>query len=287
MITATHLLPLGMQLGEGPIWLDGVLWFVDIKAPAIFRFDPVTGTLDRWTAPDLVGWIVPAVEGTMIVGLRSGPARFRPTESAFEPLAAIDADRPSHRLNDAGVHPSGRVYFGSMDNDEAAATGRVFMLDGGVVSATPIPPAVVTNGPAISPAGDRLFHVDTVERLITAHAIDPHGMVGSGTPFLRCSENDGYPDGAVCDAEGGVWVGFFGGWAARRYDPDGRLTDEVRFPTANVTKIAIGGPDGRTAYATTARQGLSAEELARQPHAGDLFTFPVGIGAAPLVRANS
>ncbi len=51
-----------------------------------------------------------------------------------------------------------------------------------------------------------------------------------------------------------MWVGFFGGWSARRYGPDGVMTDEVRFPVSNITKIALGGPDGRTAYATTARQ---------------------------------
>jgi D-xylonolactonase len=50
---------------------------------------------------------------------------------------------------------------------------------------------------------------------------------------------------------------------------------EVRFPCANVTKLAFGGPDLRTAYATTARKGLSDAELAAQPLAGGLFTFRV------------
>ena len=82
-----------------------------------------------------------------------------------------------------------------------------------------------------------------------------------------------------------MWVGFFGGWSARRYGPDGVMTDEVRFPVSNITKIALGGPDGRTAYATTARQGLSEEQLAEQVQAGDIFTFRVEVPAKPLHRA--
>ena len=70
------------------------------------------------------------------------------------------------------------------------------------------------------------------------------------------------------------------------YDASGAMTDEVRFPVANVTKVALGGPDGRTAYATSARQGLSSAALAAQPLAGDVFTFPVTIGATPVTLAD-
>ena len=51
---------------------------------------------------------------------------------------------------------------------------------------------------------------------------------------------------------------------------------EGRFPVANVTKIAFGGPDLSTAYATTARKGLTRDQLLAQPCAGDLFAFDPG-----------
>lgn len=73
---------------------------------------------------------------------------------------------------------------------------------------------------------------------------------------------------------------------ARRYAPDGTLIEQVRFPVANITKIAFGGDDLRTAFATTARQMLSAEEIARQPQIGDLFQFRVDVPGVlcPFVR---
>ena len=60
----------------------------------------------------------------------------------------------------------------------------------------------------------------------------------------------------------------------------------VRFPVANITKIAFGGDDLRTAYATTARQMLSPETIAKQPQIGDLFEFRVDVPGVPcpLVR---
>jgi sugar lactone lactonase YvrE len=283
---AQHLRTVGAELGEGPAWFDDALWFVDIKGRAIHRVRPDGDGVDRWDAPDFVGWVVPGAGG-LIAGLRTGPHRFDPATGAFAPLAEVDAALPANRLNDAAVDPAGRLFFGTMDNDERAATGRVYCLDAGRLATTAIDPVVITNGPAVAPGGDWLYHVDTLARTVTRHALGADGGVGAAQLFLAFTGDEGHPDGAICDAEGGVWLGFFGGWAARRFDAAGRMTDEVRFPVANVTKVAIGGADGRTAFATTARQGLSADERTAQPLAGDLFTFPVAVAGVPLVTANS
>lgn len=225
--------------------------------------------------------------GGFIVGLATGPHRFTPSDGGLERIADIDAEHPDNRLNDAAVDSAGRIYFGTMDNNELAPTGRLFILDDGQIYKTGIPSIVITNGPAVAPAGNCLYHVDTLGAVVHVHIIGENGVLGPGEPFLRFDDVQGYPDGAICDAEGGIWVCFYGGWAARRYGPDGRLTDEVRFPVANVTKLALGGPDGRTAYVTTARQGLSQEDLAQQALAGDIFTFRVSVPAAPPNLANS
>lgn len=82
-------------------------------------------------------------------------------------------------------------------------------------------------------------------------------------------------------------MGLFGGWAVRRYAPNGRLVETVRFPVSNVTKIAFGGDDLGTAYVTTARKGLSEDGLASQPLAGDLFAFRCpGVVGLPTVKAR-
>lgn len=287
ILDATRHLSVGAELGEGPIWIDGALWFVDIKGKAIYRQDPTSGALDKWDAPDFVGWIVPSANAGMLVGMQSGPHRFDPASGKYEPIAEVDPHLPDNRLNDAAVDPAGRVWFGTMDNLESDKTGKVYVLDRGEVRESAIQPITITNGPAVHPLGTHLYHVDTIGRRIIRHAISGDGHVEPGELFLEFTGDEGHPDGAICDAQGGVWIAFFGGAAVRRYAPDGTLTDVVRFPVSNVTKIAIGGKDGLTAYATTAKQGLTETELSNQPMAGDIFTFPVRVPAAPLNKANT
>jgi sugar lactone lactonase YvrE len=55
----------------------------------------------------------------------------------------------------------------------------------------------------------------------------------------------------------------------------------VRFPCANVTKLAFGGDDLRTVYVTTATKGLSPDDLRRQPLAGGLFSFHAPTSGLP------
>jgi sugar lactone lactonase YvrE len=99
-------------------------------------------------------------------------------------------------------------------------------------------------------------------------------MPANGTIFLTLDESEGSPDGVILDTEDCLWVALWDGWGVRRYAPDGTLLLHVALPCARVTKVALGGPDLATAYVTTARVGLSGEELARQPLAGSLFAFP-------------
>lgn len=283
-VVATSICDVGATLGEGPIWVarDAALWFVDIKAPCVYRFDPDSASLNSWEAPDQVGWVIPETGGGFLAGVRGGLHRFDPATGAFDLLAPVHVETPGNRLNDAARAPDGRVWFGTMDNAETAMSGHVYHWQAGTLTQTDVPPVAITNGPAISPDGRTLYTVDTLGKQIDAWTVSADGTLDNRRPFIVVGPDDGHPDGAICDSEGGVWVGFFGGWAARRYAPDGTCTDVVRFPVANITKIALGGADGRTAYATTAAKGLDAAALAEQPLAGNLFTFRVAVPGVPV-----
>jgi sugar lactone lactonase YvrE len=277
-------------LGEGPAWdaRTDVLWFVDIKRRCVHRFDPATGSVDAWTAPEQVGWVLPADDGALLAGLQSGIARFDPVTGRFDPLAAPDPHPAHNRLNDATVAPDGAIWFGTMDDDQEQPTGRVYRFDGRTVTDSGIAPVTITNGPAMSPDGRLLYHVDTLGRVIYAVPVDASQAAGTARPFVRIDPADGNPDGVTVDSAGNVWVGLWGGSCARLYAPDATLLREVRLPAANVTKVALGGPNLTTAYATTASIGLDDAERAAQPEAGSLFAFEVDVPgqALPLARAE-
>ena len=73
------------------------------------------------------------------------------------------------------------------------------------------------------------------------------------------------------DAEGFLWVAHWGGSQVSRYDPDGGIESVVSMPVPNVTSVAFAGPDLTTLYITTAREGMTTEQLAAAPEAGDLY----------------
>lgn len=274
---------LGAELGEGPVWVeqDRALWFVDIKAPKLHRLDPATGDKRSYDAPQLIGFALPARSGGFIAGLQSGLHHFDPGTGGFRLIAEVDSDLPDNRLNDAVTDPAGAMWFGSMDNTEKNESGAFFRFFQGEVRPTRFRNIVITNGPAVSPDGKILYFVDTLARTISAAEIADNGTLGPARPFVTIAEGEGFPDGPTVDSEGCVWISLYSGWEARRYSPTGELVQRVRFPVANITKIAFGGPDLRTAYVTTARQGLSPDALEGQPQAGDLFEFRVEVPGIP------
>jgi xylono-1,5-lactonase len=272
------------ELGEGPVWVDGALWFTDIKRRRIHRYEPATGGRRSWEAPEQVGFVLPARGGGFVAGLMSGLHRFDEETGRFTLIVEIEPERPGNRLNDGTVDPAGRLWFGTMDNGESAKTGAFYRFEGGTLAGTGLEGIAITNGPALSPDGRILYFVDTRAGTIDAADVAEDGSLGPSRPFARIDPADGFPDGPTVDAEGCVWISLYAGWEARRFSPGGELVGRIRFPVANITKIAFGGDDLRTAYATTARQLLTPKELERQPEAGDLFEFRVDVPGLPCPK---
>lgn len=278
----------GAELGEGPVWFerDAALWFVDIKGRRLHRFEPRQGALRSWDAPEQPGFVVPvrSADGskrTLLAGLKTGLHEFDPGSGEFSLFARVEPHLPDNRLNDASVCADGTLWFGSMDDLETRPTGSLYRLgtDGRCV---PLDSGyVITNGPAFCPHALTFYHTDTSERVVYAFDRDKSGAISGRRVFVRFEEGVGYPDGSTVDAEGCVWIAMWGGWGVHRYSPAGELLSRIRIPCANVTKIAFGGSDYRSAFVTTAWKGLSAAARAEQPLAGDLFRFEVDVPGLP------
>lgn len=275
------LLDLKATLGEGPVWSarDHALWFVDIKQKRVHRYDPDIGSHQTFHAPSEPGFLAPKQRGGFIVGCKTGLFDFDPIKGIFTLLSHVEPGLPTNRLNDGFVDAKGRLWFGSMDDDEEKPTGRLYRYD---VRGLKImdDDYVITNGPAVSPDGKTLYHNDTLKKYIYAFDLDDHGEIANKRLFAQLDADghtpphgEGYMDGPVVDSEGNVWVGLFFGWGVNVYAPDGTLIRKVDLPVSNVTKIAFGGRDLKTVYATTAAKGLSADDLKKQPLAGGLFSF--------------
>lgn len=277
MPEVTAVLPFEGLLGEGALWdaQRKVVWFVDIKNHHVWHYDPATGSNSRWQAPDQVGWVLPSDEGSLLAGLKDGLYLFDPRSGTFDKLCAVPGEPAHNRLNDGCAHPSGTCYFGSMDDGEEQHTGAFYRFDRGRIERVGPGAISITNGPATSADGNRIYLTDTIGQKIMVADLDTNGLPGPARLFANTAVDfpDAYPDGPVCDAQGFVWTGLWNGWNVARYSPEGQLERKVAIPAANVTKMTFGGSDFATAYVTTARKGLDAAALAKQPLAGSLFSF--------------
>lgn len=266
--------PVGAELGEGPLWdaTSGSVYFVDIRGRKIHRCSGDGSQQQSWDAPGRPGFIVPVAEGGFACGLDDGLYRFAETTGQFTPLRSVEADLPENRFNDGFVDAQGCLWFGSMDAGESKPTGSLYRIDrfGNLTNADS--GYIITNGPAVSADGKTLYHTDTLEKVVYAFDLLPDGTLGGKRPFVKIT-GGGHPDGMAVDVDGNIWIAVFGGARIERYSPAGRHIGNVGFPCSNITKLAFGGDDLRTAYVTTAWKGLTLAQRVHEPLAGGLFTF--------------
>jgi len=287
MPTPTCVWDLKATLGEGPIWsaVEQAVWFVDIKGHKVHRFHPASGETASFDAPDQVTFLAPRVGGGFVAGLKSGLHHFHP-ETGFAFLSQIEDADLNNRPNDATVDTEGRLWFGTMHDAETTPTGALYRLTAAGEPVRQDGEICITNGPCASPDGKTFYHTDTLEKTIWAYDLGADGQLSNKREFYKVEIEDAWPDGSVVDSEGFVWAALWGGHGAIRISPDGALVDRVTLDAINVTKPCFGGPDLKTIYFTTARKGLSDEQLAAFPLCGGLFALPVAVAGQPQYEVS-
>jgi len=108
----------------------------------------------------------------------------------------------------------------------------------------------------------------------------------SGTPtrprtFAHWSGETERPDGGAVDSAGNYWTAHYRGGKVVQLSPTGAVLAEYPVPARCPTMCAFGGPDLRTLYVTSATNERPADELARFPCSGGIFTMRVDVPGLP------
>jgi sugar lactone lactonase YvrE len=280
----TCVLDAGASLGESPVWsvAEQALYWVDINAPALNRFDPASGTNRAMPMPESIGCVALRQGGGYVVALRGGIWSARADGTLERKLAEAPYDTASHRFNDGRCDRQGRFLAGAMNERRDANSASLWRLgtDGRLV--TVLADMMISNGLAWSPDGRTMYHADTPT--LTIHAFDydaATGTPGNRRVFRRFEDPGQRPDGGAIDSEGCYWTAFYGGGRIARLSPAGELLAEYPLPAMCPTMCAFGGRDLRTLYVTSARQFRSPDELARLPRSGGIFAMPVPVPGLP------
>src|SRR6185295_11992320 len=195
-------------LGEGPLWdeREGALYWVDIKAPAVWRLDPRSGETRNWPIPQRIGAIARRERGGFVAAMKQGFALIDLDSNSVEIIARPEADRPSNRFNDGACDARGRFWAGSMDDEEKAPTGHLYRLDPDRTVTRFEAGFVITNAIRWSTDSRTMYFVDSAARTIWAYAFDlAKGVPGARKVFAQLAEADGWPDGLCVDAKDHVW----------------------------------------------------------------------------------
>ena len=78
-----------------------------------------------------------------------------------------------------------------------------------------------------------------------------------------------------------MWNAQWGGGQVLRYTTAGQVDLVVELPVTQPTCVSFGGATMDLLFVTSARQGLSEEQLAAEPAAGDLFVYRTGLKGLP------
>ncbi len=269
-------------LGEGASW-DAhaqALTFVDIKGRRAFRWREGSG-LQEFATPFRLGSLVPRAAGGYIAGTDRGIAAVDLDTERFDLLFDPEEERETNRFNDAKVDRSGRLFAGTMDDQEQAASGAFYRIDRNLACTRVDDGFRVTNGPAFSPDGKVMYANDSALAVTYRYDLTPDGTPLNRREFARFGEGEGYPDGMTVDAEGCLWIAFWDGWCLRRLSPEGERLFELRLPVQRPTSCTFGGADLDRLFITSARVGLTENDFHSQPSAGGLFMTQVGVRGLP------
>jgi sugar lactone lactonase YvrE len=269
----------GAELGEGPVWderAERLVW-VDILGQAVRFFDPQSGLDMAIFVPQTPGVAIPKRSGGLVLAIGRGFGMLD-AQGSYEPLTELPQGAVPVRMNDGNCDSAGRLWAGTMGFNAEPKAGALYRLDPELTVTRVLDGVTESNGIDWSPDDRLMYYVDSMERRVDVFDFDLHsGSIANRRPFTSVDDGEVLPDGLTVDAEGYVWVACWGGAAVRRFAPDGSPAGGVSLPTPNITSAAFGGPALEQLFVTSARAGLSEEQLAEQPDAGALFVCRPGV----------
>ena len=101
------------MIGESPLWSpeEDALYFIDVKAPALFRLHLSSGDRDRWDVSSDVGaFTLRPDRSAALVALRSGLEWLDFATGALTPVAPAPFDPALFRFNEGGCDPAGGFW---------------------------------------------------------------------------------------------------------------------------------------------------------------------------------
>ena len=266
------------QWGEGPIWWQGQLLYVDIERHLVLQYDPITNEDKNWdlsSSVGRVGTVVPRSRGGLVVAGDTGLHFLDTTTGTTTPITDPETNKPDNRFNDGKCSPDGRFFAGTISLVKNTGDATLYRLDPDLSLHTAYSGVTNSNGIAWSADGTTCYYIDTPRQEVIAFDYSPEtGSLGNERVAFSTSHISASPDGMTIDSNGNLWIAFCHGACVICFDPTtGKKLHRVELPCLETTACAFGGENLDELYVTT---GIHKEQV--EEDAGRLLRIK-GLGA--------
>ncbi|WP_144861419.1 SMP-30/gluconolactonase/LRE family protein [Mesorhizobium sp. J18] len=273
------------ELGEGPhydLWNDTVWWF-DIVGLKLFEHRFETAETISHSLPRMASVIARIDDKRQLLAMEDGLYQRNISNGQLALMSPLEADNPATRSNDGRVHPSGRLWIGTMGKNAEWQAGSIYWFDG-VAPRALFRKITIPNSICFSPDGRTAYFADTAVNAVWRVALDAATGLPTGEPEPFLTQTDlplgGYFDGSVTDADGNLWNAAWGGGSVSGYSPDGQLIRTFEIPAAQTSCPAFVGKHLDKLLVTTAWQGYDKAARVSDPGAGYTYVIEAGFAGS-------
>lgn len=262
------------SLGEGPLWHPGrkaLFWFDILENRLLARTENQTLTWPLTEHFSAVGWVD---DQTLLMASETALWRFEIETGALTKQMDLDAANAMTRSNDGRADPWGGFWIGTMGKQAEPQAGAIYRFYQGKVREL-ISGITVSNAICFAPDRSCAYYTDTVTQKIMRQplAAETGWPLGAASVFVDLTRARLFPDGAVTDAAGNIWVAMWGAACVVQFASDGTEVQRLEVPARQPTCPAFGGPDLRDLYVTSATMGLEPAALEKRPMNGATFVI--------------
>jgi len=251
--------------GEGPIWWDGLLYYVDIESGELVSYCPKTEAEQVWNLKEQVGrlgTVVPRASGGFLVAGDKGIGELDLKSGQVELLADPEEDLTDNRFNDGKCSPDGHFFAGTISLVKKEGSAKLYRYSKEGELSEAYGPVTNSNGIVWSLDGKTAYYIDTPKKEVLAFDYQ-NGILSGARRVVDTSDLESSPDGMTIDREGRLWVAFCHGACVNCYDPKtGECLETVNLPCLETTAVSFGGEELTDLYVTTGIHKSEVEELA-------------------------
>ena len=273
-------------LGEGPLWHTArqSFFWVDIDGKSFHEYKWPEGNVRSWQLDNRVSLIIEHADGNIILGIQGGLAYYNLRNSTLTVLLEIEKEITNNRTNDGACDAQGRIWIGTMDRQCSTGKGSLYCIDASLNIEKKLNGISVSNGIVWPADGSRMYYTDSPTQQVQSFLFDGEtGSIDFEKIAIKVDKKYGSPDGMCMDEEGMLWIAQWGGFGVYRWDPiKGQMLDRIDVPVPQVSSCAFGGHNRKQLFITTARENMSADDVAKFPLSGNVFIAEPGVKGIPV-----